>query len=1029
MKIKTILLALASLLAFSLQTGAQTVQVSGKVLEPDSQPAIGAAVFQQGNESNGTVTDMDGSFRISVPKGAKLVISSLGFATATVDAVDGVVVTLENDSNFLEDVVVVGYGVQKKSNLTGAISTVSSKDIEGRTITNLNQALQGKTAGVNLVTTSAQPGAVPTIRIRGIASNGTSDPLYVVDGLITEDISQIDPNTIESMEVLKDAASAAIYGAQAGNGVILISTKKGAKGRSSVAYDMQFSMSSLAHKPELLSSKDYFQQQLEYNPTFTEDEMLLLIQTGVWDGKSSTDWYSEVFNASPTWRHTVTAQGANDKGSFFLSLSNLDEDGIVKLKRDYYKRFAVSLNADYQVQPWLKVGVTADYANYECGPVTDAVSTHGEGFYLNVFGATIAMPPYVAATYAPGSVPDAIQSVIDKGELQVYTDENGNYYGEAHPLATMKAREMKNYGNSISGTLFANFTPLKGLVVTSRLGYRLSDAHSYVYAHKAFMSTYIQITDNSVKRTNNSDTYYQWENFANYSHSFGRHNLSAMVGMSYSQNQNVYNYLSVTKTIEDSDLFADISFASSDAGKTMYAYDTYRRKLSYFGRLSYDYDEKYLAEAIFRADAADTSVLPATNRWGYFPSFSAGWVISKEDFWRNLGSPVSFLKLRGSWGLNGSTSNLSGYSYSNSLYLESAGYAFSNTGLNYTQVQYPTQLYNPNLKWETSQQLDLGLDLRAFADRLSFSIDYYDKQTKDLIINNVNVPYEAGNAAAPMNAGNIKNTGVEIDLGWKDQIGDFFYSVSGNIATLDNKVTYLDPNVGDGRIYGTALNGNYVTAFEVGKPVWYFYGYHMSGLDENGAPVYQDQLTVDTDGDGVADAADGLIDANDKIMIGKPLPSLSYGLTLSLGWKGFDLTVFGNGTVGNDVMMAYSVTSISYHLKSMFDQRWTPTNTNARYPAPSINNYDKYISSDAILFDGSYFRIKQIQLGYTLPSRISKKFLVENLRVYASADNAFLFTKYPGIDPEVAANAITGMGIDFGSYPTTKKGSPAKFRV
>lgn len=994
------------LLSFSMS--AQTIVVKGHVTEQNGDPVIGAAVIQQNNKSNGVITDYDGNFSISVPEGANLVFSSLGFADKIQAATPSMTVTMLPDTDYLDEVVIVGYGVQKKSNLTGAISTVSAKDIQGRTITTVGQALQGKTAGVNLVATSAQPGAVPTVRIRGIASNGTSDPLYVVNGLITEDISGIDPNTIESIEVLKDAASAAIYGAQAGNGVILITTKRGEQGTSSISYDMQMSLSSLSRKPVLLNSTDFIQQLKEGSPTFDDDQVLLLITTGVWDGMSSTDWYNEVFTTSPTWRHTVTANGANDKGSFYLSLSNLDEDGIIKMDRDYYKRLTASLNADYQVKPWMKVGITADFANYSCGPVTDAISTHGNGYYLNIFGSTVGMAPYMVPSFAAESLPSSMQAAVDKG-LNLYKDENGQYYCEGHPLSTMKAREIRNYGNNLSGTLFANFNPVKGLVITSRLGFKISDTHTYTYKHKAYLSSFLQIMDNGVDRTNVSSTYYQWENFANYSKSFGNHNISAMAGMSYSQDELTNSAMSVTNTMEDNELFADISFASSDAGKTLSAFSTYRRKLSYFGRLSYDYAGKYLAEAIFRSDAADLSVLPAENRWGYFPSFSAGWVISNEDFFKAAGNPVSFLKLRASWGLNGSTSNLRNYSYSNSLYTEDAGYAFSNKSDRYQQVFYPTQLFNPSLKWETSQQFDLGIDARAFDDRLSVSMDYFDKQTKDLIINGVNVPYEAGNLPAPVNAGNIDNRGFELDLGWKDVKGDFFYSISGNIATLKNQVTYLNPNVGDGRIYGADIKNNYVTAFEKGMPVWYFRGYHCTGLDDKGAPLFQDVKE------------DGAIDDNDKMMIGKPLPDFTYGLTLSLGWKNFDFTAFGSGSYGNDVLMAYSVTKIAYQFKSMFDERWTPTNPNGKRAAPSDNNADNYACSDAMIFDGSFFRIKQIQLGYTLPSSLSRKFFVEKMRVYASLDNAFLLTKYPGFDPEVATNTITGIGIDFGCYPTTKK--------
>jgi len=1016
MKFKFSICFLLILMLSQVSAFAQNLTVSGKVLEKNGEPIIGAAVIQADKKTNGTVTDLDGAFTIIVPQGSSLIFSSLGFSELTVKASSSMEIILEPDTNFLDEVVVVGYGVQKKSNLTGSISTIDSKDIEGRTITTLSQALQGKSAGVNLFTVSAQPGAVPTVRIRGIASNGTSDPLYVVDGLITTDISGIDPNTIESMEVLKDAASAAIYGAQAGNGVILINTKKGGRGTGSISYDYQLSLSSLARKPKLITSQDWFTQQMEKSSTFTEEDMLLYIDRGYWDGKSSTDWYSEVFTTSPTSKHTITAQGANDKGSFYLSLNSLDEDGIVKMKKDYYKRLSVSLNADYNIKPWMKVGITADYAHYSCGPIVDAKSTHGEGYYLNIFGNTISQCPVISPTFSPDMLPETMANAIKKG-FNLYADENGNYYQTitGHPLITVLSQEKKNYGNKLSGVMYANFTPVKGLTFTSRLGFNMADAHTYQFNHKAYLNDMMQVTYHGVSRANTSYTYYQLENFANYSKSFGKHDFTLMAGMSYSENETTLLSGSISITMEDDPLFADISFASSEASKDLSGHTTTSRKLSYFGRASYSYDGKYLAEIVMRADAADLSVLPASNRWGYFPSASAGWVVSQEDFFKQISAPVSFLKLRASWGINGSTSNLTRYSYSNSLYQESAGYSFSNTGMTYQTVVYPTQLYNPSLKWETSQQLDLGIDARLFNDKLSITADYFDKQTKDLIISDINVPYEAGNYSAPVNAGNIDNRGFELDLGWKDTIGDFFYSVSGNIATLKNEVTYLDPNVANGRLNGSNVNGSYITAFEEGFPIWYFRGYQVDHLDETGAPVFKDNYF------GSNDTEKGVINDNDKVMIGKPLPDFTYGITLSTAWKGFDLTVFGSGSYGNDVLMAYNVTSISYDIKSIFDQRWTPSNPNGKFAAPSTSNADKYACSDAMLFDGSFFRIKQILLGYTLPKNISTKFFVDRLRVYASLDNAFLFTSYPGIDPEVASNAITGIGIDYGSYPTTKK--------
>ena len=995
------------------------VKVTGKVIDNLGESMIGVSILEKGT-TNGVVTDIDGNYTLTVNQGATLVFSYVGCVTEELVANGGTLNgTLQEDTETLDEVVVVGYGVQKKSSVTGAISSVKTEDIENRSITRVEEALQGKTAGVQLVSTTSQPGSSPTIRIRGFSSNGTSDPLYVVDGLIVSDLSSIDSNNIQSMEVLKDAASAAIYGAQAGNGVVLITTKSGSQGTSSITYDFQYSISSLARRPKLLNSAEYFTQQKEADPTFTDANIQELIDNGTWDGVSSTDWYDVAFNASPSSHHTVTMQGANDKGSYFLSFNHLYDNGIIREDRDTYKRLSVMLNADYQIKPWLKVGTTANFANYTSKTISDG---SGGTSYVSMIATVMTLAPYIADTYAPDALPTPMQANIANG-FTLLQDANGNYYSclgsmeQVHPMVAIRMSNKKNTGNSLMGTLYANFTPFKDFVFTTRMGYRIAGDQTYNKSNLYYGSASANNKENNgVTRTSTSTTYYQWENFANYNTTIAEdHNLSAMLGMSYSQTDQKYVYAAVDKISKDDPLYSDLDWPAGDATKSVSGHNYIYRKLSYFGRLGYDYKNRYMAQFAMRADAADSSVLPSTNRWGYFPSASVGWTISNEDFFaENNNTPITFLKLRGSWGQNGSTSNLSGYKYSNALTTNAAGYSFNHSSAPnyiYTTTAKPSQLYNPDLKWETSEQLNIGVDLRAFRDRFTLSMDWYKKKTKDLIVSNIIIPYEAGNSAAPMNAGNVENKGFELEASWRDNIGDFGYSVTGNIATLKNKVTYLDPNVSGGRIEGSttmASNGAF-SAFEEGYPVWYFRGYQVDHLDENGDPVFRDNDNS------------GSIDANDKAMIGKPMPDFTYGITLTANYKNFDLLVFGNGSVGNDVFMSYSYNSIRYALKEMYDQRWTPSNTNAKYARPQLTNADKYGLSDAYVFDGSYFRIKQIQLGYTFPKQWLKKILVENLRVYASLDNFFLFTKYPGLDPEVSSTTTSGMGVDYGNYPTTKK--------
>ncbi len=994
------------------------VKVTGKVIDDLGESMIGVSILEKGT-TNGVVTDIDGNYTLSVNQGATLVFSYVGYVTQEHVVSGGTLnVTLKEDTETLDEVVVVGYGVQKKSDLTGAISSVKTADIENRTITRAEEALQGKTAGVQLVSTSAQPGSSPSIRIRGYSSNGTSDPLYVVDGLIVSDLSSIDPNNIKSMEVLKDAASAAIYGAQAGNGVVLITTKTGTKGSSSITYDFQYTINSLANRPELINSQESLSQQKEVSNTFTDQDIQNLIDSGIWDGQSSTDWYDVAFTNSAMQRHSVNLQGANDKGSFYLSLSNLYNDGILRGNYDTYRRLSIMLNADYNIKKWLKVGVTANYNKYTTRPISDGSSNSSYG---SMISRIMTMKPYWRSTYAPDALPAQMQGLLDSG-YNLFTDENGDYYmtlgdGESvHPQVNLRKSNIKRFGNSLSGTLYANFTPFKGFTFTSRLGYRESNDNYYQYDNLFYGSSSVLNQDqNGAQRSNTSVTYYQWENFANYSTTIAQdHNLSAMLGMSFAETKTTYVQAGVDKVSKDDPLFQDVSYPAGTAAKTVAGYDNVARKLSYFGRLSYDYKNRYMAQFSMRADAADSSILPMNNRWGYFPSVSAGWVLSNEKFFQdNNNTPVTFVKLRASWGQNGSTSNLGNYSYSNSLTSNSIGYSYYTTQMIYASLARPNQVANNELKWETSEQLDLGFDVRAFNDRFTLGFDWYKKKTKDLIVSEITIPFEVGNSSAPLNAGSVENQGFEIELGWKDKPNkDFSYSVNANLATLKNKVTHLDSRVSNGRIEGATRIAGYgsITAFEVGHPVWYFRGYEVDHLDDKGAPVYVDQDN------------NGSIDDEDRVEIGKPMPDFTFGLTASFNYKDFDFLIFGSGSIGNDAFMAYEYHDISYTLKELYDQRWTADgSTNRKYAAPTQTGVDKYAMSDAYVFDASYFRIKQIQLGYTLPQNLTRKAFIDKCRLYVSLDDFFTFTSYPGIDPEVSASATSGMGVDFGNYPTTKK--------
>lgn len=985
------------------------IKVSGKVADDQKESMIGVSVFEKGT-TNGVITDLDGNYMLSVKEGAVIVYSYIGYVTQEKKAVPGVMnVTLKEDTKTLDEVVVVGYGVQKKSSVTGAISQVKAEDMQNRTISNAPAALQGKTAGVQVIQTSAAPGSSPTVRVRGYSSNVSSNPLYVVDGVRLSDISGIDPNDIASMEVLKDAASAAIYGAEAGNGVVLITTKKGKSGQGKITYDFQFSSQSLARVPKMLSAEQYIDYMVEAN-TFTED---YLLQN--WDGVTNTAWTDVAFENSRMQKHNIAFTNGSDRGNYYLSLTYLDDNGIVKGNADTYKRLTATINSEYEIKPWLKVGTTNQIEKYN----VRSVSTNNE--YGSLLTSILQLDPLTPDTYTYENLPTHMLTALNSGK-HLLQDDNGNYYAvskffageQYHPMIMRDNSIGKNSGFNVSGSAYADFKPFKGFTFTSRFGYRLSGTRSST-TNLPFYGNATQSRD-YVGQSNTSSTtiYYQWENFANYMKTFGQHTVTAMVGMSYQES--TYDYVNGSLSPNEEDalkkndpLFYYLNYASASAIKGVGGEKTRSAKLSYFGRVGYEFAGRYLLQASLRADAADLSLLPATNRWGYFPAVSVGWTVSEEKFFAPLKAHVSSLKLRASWGQNGSLAALSGYAYSTDMALGGL-YPFV-MGNSYITSAAPSTMGNDELKWETSEQINVGIDARFLNDRLTFSMDYFDKKTKDLLVSGTTPSLIIGGSTSPMNAGNVSNKGWEFELGWRDRIGSFNYGVRANLATLKNKVTYIDPSIT--RLSGVNFHTSTITYFEEGYPVYYFRGYKFKGVD----PATGDPTFYDLDESG--DLNDG-----DLAYIGDAIPDFTYGITLTAGWKGFDLTVFGTGSQGNDIFNCINRPDFaaSNKLREVFyDNRWTASNPNGSVPRAGATNMDKYQISDALVYDGSFFKIKQIQLGYTFPKNWMKKLCVGNLRVYGSLDDFFTFTKYPGFDPEAAANSTSGMGIDKGSYPCSKK--------
>lgn len=1022
-KITSFILAFVAMMLLGAAQTAWGQSVRGKVTDNSGAPVIGAGIILSSNTSVGTTTDLDGDFTIAAPSDAILIVSCLGYKTVEVSVAGRatVNVVLEQDAEFLEETVVIGYGVQKKSDLTGAVASVRAEDLTNRSTTDAAAALQGKAAGVQIINSSGAPGASAQIRVRGYSSNsGNLGPLLIVDGLKVDNIQYLDPSMIESMEVLKDAASAAIYGAQAGNGVVLITTKSGAanNGRSSITYDLKMTGQFLGKRAELFDAKGW----IAYKQASGFDMENTLKQNN-YDG-TDTNWFDVVFGPSLSQQHALTFQGGNNRGHFFVSLNYADNDGIVRGDRDVYTRLSTQINADYKLYDWITVGTNNSIERYYRRSVSQ------QGRYGNMLNSVMTMDPLTPVYYSdPSQFANTMRQAYEEGKNILKDPTNGLWYATSkyidddngNPLLQRDKTDSYSQGINLRGTLFANITPFKGLVFTSRFGYRVaqSNSHSYSVPYYANKQTY---SDNySISASASNSWYYQWENFANYNVTLQKHSIGVMAGMSYTENNNDNVSASasgpdILTGYEDNFHYLNYVNAADNTKRSFSNAPGRSANISYYGRLSYNYDNRYNFQANFRADAFDSSKLSPKNRWGYFPSFSAGWTISNESFFKDHldRNTFSHLKLRASWGRNGNINVLNGYEYAATIDYNSKLYQY---GIEDGSVSYgsaPGGLANPNLKWETSDQVDIGLDARFFRNRLTVGIDWYDKRTKDLLVSINPIP-EVGVNSAYVNAGSVLNRGLEIELGWKDQIGDFSYNISGNISTLKNKVTYLDPSIFRLENGAQAYNNRMRTAFEVGYPIWYMRAYNFLGVDpETGKPIFEDVN------------GDGQIEDADRTYVGKGIPDYVFGLTINFAWKGFDFNLYGAGTAGNDIFNLYYQADgpMRNSLRYFYDNAWTENNRNASVPSCiSVVNDWTYWSSSAMIFDGGYFKIKQIQLGYTLPSKILDKIFIKGVRMYVSLDDFFCFTRnYPGFDPETATTgSANAMGLDLGSYPTTRK--------
>lgn len=962
--------------------------ISGKVIDSSGIGLPGVNISLKGT-TTGTVSNIDGDYSITANSENVIVFSFIGHTTQEILVGDKTTinVTMLEDALSVDEVVVIGYGVQKKALNTGSISSVKGEDLQNTPASRADQAIQGRTAGVSVLATSGSPGAGTNIRIRGVNSNGNSNPLFIVDGMKTGDINNIDPSDIESFDVLKDAASAAIYGTEGANGVIIITTKSGKSGKGKISYDFQYGFQSSRSDMDLMNANEYQQWMTESGAGTVE-------QNG-----TDTDWLDEVFEVAPMQKHHLSYTGGTEKSSYMISGSYFSQNGIVGDEKAKYERFTARVNAKSSVKEWLEVGNNFSFSHSKQKYIGE------DDEYRSVVNNALLIDPLTPVTY--DGTPDNVQSLLDGGNT-ILKNSNGRYYGlaqyvtgeTANPLALLDTYHNTITQDKVLGMAYATVKPIKGLSFTTRVGLDLTYQTQHSWAPTYYFSSENQNSATSVSDDINKWYTWLWENFATYNKKVGDHDFTILAGYSAEENQEPNWSMYSGPMIAEGDQYAYQDHTTSDEfDKTGGGYVNHTMT-SFFGRLSYNYLNRYMAEFSIRRDAADA--FPATDKSAVFSAASLGWIVSEEDFFDING--IDYLKLRGSWGQNGSRANLPGNE--DREFWVFSGIQYPDATNSYQAGAEIDKLINPNLVWETTEQLDLGLDLRSLDGKLSFSMDYYKKKTKDLIFV-AQGPLSVGNEYPYSNAGSVENKGFDFELGYRNNDNEFKYSVNLNLSTLDNEVT----KQAGSPIAGDNLRGYDLTWFEKGYPVWYFKGYKTDGIDQTtGAPN-----VVDVNEDGEISAAD-------QTYIGDPHPDMLYGATFNAQYKGFDFNLFIQGSKGNDVFMGWFRSDRPFSNKPsfMYDDRWTPTNTDASRPAAD-NTSDYVYRSDLMVSDGSYMRIKQIQLGYTLPKAVSQQAGIERARVFVSLDDFFTFTDYEGLDPEAGSSTNTRQGVDRGIYPISGK--------
>ena len=1021
----------ALMLAFQAMLGigagvlnAQTVK--GTVISgSDNEPLIGASVMVQGTK-NGAVTDLDGNFAISAKNGQTLEVSYLGFITQKVKVTGSVInVTLLEDKQSLDEVVVVGYGVQKKKLVTGATVQLKGDDIAKLNTTNPLSAMQGQTPGVNIVSTSGQPGASMSVTIRGLGTVGNSQPLYLIDG-VGGDITTLNPADIESIDVLKDAASAAIYGAQAANGVVLVTTKSGKEGVSKITYDGYVGWQTLGRKFEMLNANQYMQIMDEalLNSYMSPIDWTSLSAIRDANGNVyNTDWIDQaVDNGALTTSHSLAFTGGSKTSTYSISGGYTGQDGLIGGSDvSYYKRYNLRANSEHKM--WNGLVTIGEHVGFV---YKDSRGMGTGNIYNNNLRSAFSTSPLVPVYDANGNYYSTVDSDWNKND--------GNPYG-----TMMMNRYNQSKNTSVDANVYVQIEPVKNLKFKTVFGlsYGGSNYRSFTPIYKFTPQSGNGIT--KVNQSNGNGTSLVWTNTLTYDFDIKDHHISALLGSETTKydGESTGSYgVNLTAGFDDWEhaYVENTEKGHADRKVSGGPYDATRGQ-SFFARLGWSWKDRYMVNATMRADGS--SKFAKGHRWGYFPSVSAGWTLTEEDFMKSAASWLDFLKLRLSWGQVGNA-NINCYQYLAPVTTSNTNYNFGATGGTDAWVMgaYTERLANEKVKWETSEQYNVGLDARFLRQRLSLTLDGYIKSTKDWLVQ-APIRATAGTGGPVINGGDVKNKGIEVGLSWNDNIGrDFTYSVGANFAYNHNEVGNI-PTL-DGIIHGKDnqifQNAEEFYRAENGHAIGYFWGYKTAGLFQNqkeindwiaaGNGIYQadvkpgDVKYVDINHDGV-------INASDKVDLGNGLPKYTFGFNVNLAWKGFDLSANFTGAAGFQIAQSYrdpSSSQANYSRRIL--KRWTGEGTSNEIPRVTYGDVGNWLFSDLYLQDGDYIRLQNLTMGYDFKKLISWKGL-SKMRLYFQVQNLFTLTKYDGMDPEIGSfNGTDGnssdawvSGVDMGYYP------------